>query len=57
MGIQVYAKNRGAVRLSKQTGYEIRARAKGRPHPCQPYCAGGAFLQIKTLSFRLYDKK
>lgn len=50
MSIQVYAQNTGAVRLYKQTGYEIRASSRVRLHPCQPYYTGDVLLMMKTLT-------
>lgn len=47
--IQVYAQNKGAVRLYKRNGYRVIARSKVRDHPSHPYYTGDVLLLVKQL--------
>lgn len=49
MSIQVYAQNRGAVRLYKRLGYQFAASAPVQDHPCQPYYTGDVLLLTKEI--------
>ncbi|MEM7320008.1 MAG: GNAT family N-acetyltransferase [Pseudomonadota bacterium] len=50
MSIQVYAQNRGAVRLYERLGYDGAAKAPVRLHPSPPYYTGDVLLLTKALS-------
>jgi ribosomal protein S18 acetylase RimI-like enzyme len=47
--IQVYAQNKGAVRLYERNGYRAVTRSKVRDHPSHPYYTGDVLLLVKDL--------
>ncbi len=47
--IQVFAQNRGAVRLYERNGYRTIAHSTVQDHPCHPYYTGDVLLLVKDV--------